>query len=442
MSVPIRGDIGDLAAFTEACDAHQAILAMSSAGPEVVASAAEAAERAGIALKILPDMKRRMGAGVSIRDMRDVSIDDLLGRTEVATDLDAVHRLLRGRRVLITGAGGSIGAEIARQVAACGPAELLLLDHDETHLHDVSMTLEVPHQQVLADIRSHDRIQRVFQAHRPQIVFHAAALKHVPLLETNPCEATATNVIGTRNVLDAAKAFGVERFVFVSTDKAVEPSSVMGATKRVGEELVRSMAPTNAPWCAVRFGNVLGSRGSVIPTFMRQIAAGGPVTVTDPRMTRYFMSIEEAVQLVLQATVLAEGGDVFVLDMGKPVRIVELARKMIELSGHEPGRDIAIEFVGIRPGEKLHEELFNVDEDVRGTRYGKIRRATRPALDPQRLALGIEQLEMLVADGEATPVTTALWAALDPGSGRRDSGPGRHDTGERPLPASEPAGPS
>jgi FlaA1/EpsC-like NDP-sugar epimerase len=341
--------------------------------------------------------------------MRDVSIDDLLGRTEVVTDLDAVRAVLHGRRVLITGAGGSIGSEIARQVAECEPAALLLLDHDETHLHDVSTSLDSPHRQVLADIRNHDRIHRVFHEHRPEIVFHAAALKHVPLLETHPCEATATNVVGTRNVLEASSSVGVERFVFVSTDKAVEPSSVMGASKRVGEQLVLSHARPGAPWCAVRFGNVLGSRGSVIPTFMRQIAAGGPVTVTDRRMSRYFMSIEEAVQLVLQSTVLARGGEVFVLDMGVPVRIYDLAVRMIRLAGRRVGADVEIVITGIRPGEKFTEELHTPFEAPADTVHPSISRLDPRPVDAAAVSEGTDRLQRLALHARDDEVRALLF---------------------------------
>jgi FlaA1/EpsC-like NDP-sugar epimerase len=355
--------------------------------------------------------------------IRDVRIDDLLGRKEVVTDLDAVAALLRGRRVLITGAGGSIGSEIARQVAACAPAELLLVDHDETHLHDTAGTLAGPATSILADIRDLGRVRQVFDQHRPEVVFHAAAHKHVPLLEDHPCEAAATNVIGTHNLLVTARDHQVERVVFISTDKAVEPSSVMGATKRVGELLLRAQAPAGARWCAVRFGNVLGSRGSVIPTFMRQIEAGGPVTITDARMTRYFMSIEEAVQLVLQSAALAQGGEVFVLDMGEPVRIVDLAERMIRLSGRRVGADVELVVTGVRPGEKLSEELAHVAEELTSTVHPSINRLRgderpgRPSDDDidalRHLVAGLrdDEVRSVVFDLAAAPSATAEGAA-------------------------------
>ena len=336
--------------MVEHTGANLAVFAMTNAPQETIRRAAAAAEEADVALKIVPGISSAMNGGISLRDIRDVQIEDLLGREEIATDLDAVRAILTGRRVLITGAGGSIGSEIARQVFACDPERLILLDHDETHLHDVAGELRDDSVvQVLADIRNRRQMHAVFDEHRPNVVFHAAAHKHVPLLEAHPTEAVMTNVVGTSNVLDAAGEVGVERLVAISTDKAVYPSSVMGASKRISEQLVIARTPPSAAYCAVRFGNVLGSRGSVVPTFMRQIEAGGPVTVTDPRMTRYFMSIEEAVQLVLQASTLAEagsGGEVFMLDMGEPVLILDLAERMIRLSGRQPGTDIEIEIIG------------------------------------------------------------------------------------------------
>src|SRR5436190_932143 len=270
----------------------------------------------------------------SLRDVRDLRIDDLLGREQVEIDLQMVRGLLRGRRVLVTGGGGSIGAEIARQVAEFHPAMLIILDHDETHLHDAAELLPANTRQVLADIRNRELIEHIFVSIRPEVVFHAAALKHVPLLESHACEAVSTNVLGTVNVVDAAVRSGVERFVHISTDKAAGPISVMGASKWLAEQVVLLRKPASRKLCAVRFGNVLGSRGSVIPTFQRQIAAGGPVTVTDRRMTRYFMSTDEAVRLVLLAAARSRRRDVLALEMGEQVNIFELARRMIRLCGY------------------------------------------------------------------------------------------------------------
>ncbi len=357
--VPVVGGFDQLATVALSADLHQAILAVPSAELGDVRRAAELADQAGLPLRVLPPVREIVGGRVQTAALRDLRIDDLLGRTPVDTDLTAVRSLLAGRRVLVTGAGGSIGSEIARQVAECGPAELLLLEHDETHLHELMATLHttVPSTALLADVRHRDHVIRLFSKHRPEVVFHAAAHKHVPLLEAHPCEAVKTNVMGTRNVVDAAVHAGTNRLVFVSTDKAVAPSSVMGATKRLGEVMTLAAGSADTSYCAVRFGNVLGSRGSVIPTFVRQIEAGGPVTVTDPRMTRYFMSIPEAVQLVLQAAAMSTGSEIFMLEMGEPVRIIDLAKRMIRLSGYRPGTDVEIRVTGVRPGEKLEEAL-------------------------------------------------------------------------------------
>jgi FlaA1/EpsC-like NDP-sugar epimerase len=354
-------------------------------------------------------MAELVAGPVSIRDVRDLRIEDLLGRQEVPMDRERVRRIIAGQRVLITGAGGSIGSEIARQVADLGPATLVLMDHDETHLHDVVATIgRADPAVVLADIRCPDRTMAAFERYRPTVVFHAAALKHVPILEQFPVEAVATNVLGTRNVVLAAKAVGTSRFVFVSTDKAVHPTNVMGASKRLGEQIVLGEAPAGAAWCAVRFGNVIGSRGSVVPTFLRQIAAGGPVTVTDERMTRYFMSIEEAVQLVLQAAAMACGGSLFMLEMGEPVRIIDLAERMIRLAGRRPGVDIAIRITGPRPGEKLTEELSAADERREPTDHPHIVRVIPRLPDAAAVRAGVALLEALAAVRDADQTAATL----------------------------------
>jgi len=272
-------------------------------------------------------------------------------------------------------------------------------------------------------------MERVFQAERPEIVFHAAAYKHVPMMELNPLQAVANNALGTQVMADLSERYSVDRFCLISTDKAVEPKTVMGGSKALAERVVEARGTTShTRFAAVRFGNVLGSSGSVLPIFQHQIERGGPVTVTHAEMSRFFMTIPEAVQLVIEATGIADGGDIFVLNMGEPVKIIDLARRMIELSGHEPGVDIAIDVVGIRPGEKLHEELFNVDEEVRPTRYGKIMRATRPAIDADRLRQSLDELGRLVADGRPEPVANALWNTLR-GRGGDEDGEGQ---GARP----------
>ncbi len=313
-----------------------------------------------VRLRILPAAEDVMEDRSGAVDIRDISVEDLLARPRVATDLEEVATLLKDKRVLITGAGGSIGGEIVGQVLGFEPAGVWALDRDETLLHDASLGWKGEAHIVLADVRDADKTLRTFERIRPDVVFHAAALKHVPVLEEFPDEAVLTNVVGTRNVIEAGSRAGMSHFVLISTDKAVDPASVMGATKRIAELMVQLGQHRNdgCVYTAVRFGNVLGSRGSVIPTFVEQIKIGGPVTVTDAEMTRYFMTVDEAVQLVLQASALAQTDPkCFVLDMGEPVRIVDLARSLIRLAGLTPGTDIAIEYTGRRPGEKLTERL-------------------------------------------------------------------------------------
>jgi FlaA1/EpsC-like NDP-sugar epimerase len=409
LGIRVSGGLDRLAALARATQADLAILAMSSAPADLVRQTAAAAEEAGVALKIVGGLVGRVRGNAGIRSVRDLEIDDLIGREAVRTDLEAVRHMLTGRRVLITGAGGSIGAEIARQVAQCQPVVVVAVDHDESHLHDMAASIaDARVIQVLADIRDAAVVQRVFDRHRPELVFHAAAHKHVPLLEDHPIEAVRTNVLATANLLAAADAVGVERFVFISTDKAVEPSSVMGASKRIGEQLVLSGTRPGSTHAAVRFGNVLGSRGSVVPTFARQIAHGGPVTVTDARMTRYFMSIEEAVQLVLQAAALARGGDLFVLDMGEPVRILDLAQRMIRLAGLRVGADIEVQVVGVRPGEKLEEELIGHDEPTDPTEHPAISRVSPTIPDGAALHASIARLETLSDEHRDDDVRHAL----------------------------------
>jgi FlaA1/EpsC-like NDP-sugar epimerase len=305
-------------------------------------------------------------------------------------------------------------------VLRAGPAALIMIDHAENNLFEIDRQVSgrgrtVP---IIADCRDRDLMERLLVEYRPSIVFHAAAYKHVPMMELNPLQAVDNNALATASLTELASIHGVERFCLISTDKAVEPKTIMGATKALGERIVESRDRRSATrFAAVRFGNVLGSSGSVVPIFRQQIAAGGPVTVTDAEMTRYFMTIPEAVQLVIEATGIADGGDIFVLDMGDPVRIMDLAENMIRLSGREPGRDIAIEVVGIRPGEKLHEELFNLDEHVQTTRYGRILRATRPALDPVAIRVGLDLLRERVDAGDRSGAADVLWRTL---SVRRD----------------------
>jgi FlaA1/EpsC-like NDP-sugar epimerase len=409
--VRIVGRIRALPKVVERLGVAEVLLAIPSATSELVREVVRLCEQADVGLRVLPSVREAVGGKVTARDIRDLRIEDLLGRQQVRMDLLAISRMLRGRRVLVTGAGGSIGSEISRQVAGFDPASLVLLDHDETHLHDLAMDLEgAPFvEQVLADIRDPDRVLSVLMAYRPEVVFHAAAHKHVPVLEAHPQEALLTNVIGTANLADAALATGVKRFVLISTDKAVHPESVMGSSKRFAELIVGSLHGKNGcRFCAVRFGNVLGSRGSVIPTFLRQIQRGGPVTVTDPSMTRYFMSVQEAVQLVLQAATLSRGGEVFTLDMGEPVKIIDLARRLIRLSGRVPDRDIQIAIVGTRPGEKMAEEVVNDEEESLPSGHPSIVVSQSRNPDRRALRLAIREMEDLSHEGRLTDLALRM----------------------------------
>ncbi|WP_251671011.1 MULTISPECIES: nucleoside-diphosphate sugar epimerase/dehydratase [unclassified Sporosarcina] len=344
------------------------VIAIPSLNKQPMAELMKRCVETGVKTQTIPRIEDLMTGKVSVQDMRDVKIEDLLGREEVELDMQAIADKLTDKTIMITGAGGSIGSEICRQVADFRPKKLLLLGHGENSIYTIDMELRqkvsadteiIP---IIADVQDRTRIFDVVSEMKPDVIYHAAAHKHVPLMECNPMEAVKNNIFGTKNVAEAARFFGVSHFVLVSTDKAVNPPNVMGATKRFAEMIVQNLAKdSDTKFAAVRFGNVLGSRGSVVPLFKKQIAKGGPVTVTDPEMTRYFMTIPEASRLVIQAGTLARGGEVFVLDMGEPVKIVDLAKNLIRLSGYEED-EIGIQYSGIRPGEKLFEELMNENE--------------------------------------------------------------------------------
>jgi FlaA1/EpsC-like NDP-sugar epimerase len=415
LGVPVVGSIADIPDAADRYTLQQVLLTIPNPPPELVERVLQECEKAGLTMKVLPGVSNLVsgdGSKSSLRLARSPRIEDLLGRTPVPIDLDTVRRSLEGRRVLVTGAGGSIGSEICRQVAGLEPAALVLLDHDETHLHDTAATVPVPCTQALVDITNRSAVFEAFRRFQPEVVFHAAAHKHVPVLEQYPIEAVTTNVFGTLNVVEAATEVGVGRFVQISTDKAVRPSSVMGASKRLAEQIVLSRSPYGASFCTVRFGNVLGSRGSVIPTFSRQIANGGPVTVTDARMTRFFMSVEEAVQLVLESSVLSDGGgEVFMLEMGEPVRILDLAERMIRLSGFQVGVDIPIHMVGIRPGEKLDEELSTPEEEILTTYHPYINQLIPITASAEKFAADLQGLHEAVLRRDAGEVRALLFDA-------------------------------
>jgi FlaA1/EpsC-like NDP-sugar epimerase len=405
----------------EICDRmrpDEVFIAIPSAPGTLRAKVVAACRERDISVQTLPTVFELLRGGVQLtRQLREVQVEDVLGRDPVVMELDRVGAYLQDRIVLVTGAGGSIGAELSRQIARVQPRLLVLLDHAEGPLFEIDRELTSERhftavEAVLADCKEADRMLEVMQRFKPDVVFHAAAYKHVPLMEANPLEAVRNNAIATRVTAETAAVAGAERFVLISTDKAVNPQTVMGASKAMAEWIMAAAGQRHprTRFISVRFGNVLASSGSVVPIFRSQIERGGPVTVTHPEMTRYFMTIPEAVQLVIQAADLGgTSGDVFVLEMGEPVRIVDLARNMIALAGQEPDVDIAIEFTGPRPGEKIHEELFNADEEPRPTAAERIVRAGRLApLDADWVDRTVTELEGLVASGDETDLAARV----------------------------------
>ncbi len=378
MGIPVLGDRNSIPELVDKYGVQEIIIAIPSATGRTVREIIAICQETSASIKILPGMFELLDGKVTVNHIREVQVEDLLGREPVKLDLEEISQYLNKKVVLVTGAGGSIGSELCRQIAGFSPQKLLLLDHCENNVYDIDLELRHNHPELdivplVKDIRDAQSIKEMFKKFKPAVVFHAAAHKHVPLMEVNPEEAVKNNVLGTYNVAAAADLYGAKKFVLISTDKAVNPTSVMGATKRVAEMVIQHLDKTSSTnYVAVRFGNVLGSRGSVVPLFKKQIANGGPVTLTHPEMVRYFMTIPEAVQLVIQAGAMAKGGEIFVLDMGEPVKIIDLAKSMIKLSGFEPGVDIDIVVTGMRPGEKLYEELLTAEEGVNATTHKRI----------------------------------------------------------------------
>jgi FlaA1/EpsC-like NDP-sugar epimerase len=411
----------DLARVLDEVEPDEVVIAVPSAPGTLRARVVAACRERGIPVRTTPTVFEllRDGSGQLrvTRQLREVRVEDMLGREPVREELQRVGAYLAGEVVMVTGAGGSIGAELCRQIARVGPRRLVLVDHAEDNLFEIRRELEderhirtaVP---VLADCKEEERMREVIAEHRPTVVFHAAAYKHVAMMEQNPVEAIRNNALATRLVARICGALGVGTFVLVSTDKAVNPATVMGASKALAEWAVEAEAAKHpgTRYATVRFGNVLGSSGSVVPIFRRQIAAGGPVTVTDERMTRYFMTIPEAVQLIIRAGSLSgePSGEIFVLEMGEPMRIIDLAKDMIRLSGLEPDRDIAIDIVGARPGEKFHEELFNIHEHPQPTPVQRIQRASHDRLDPSWVDRTFADINLLVLEGDAAALAKTV----------------------------------
>lgn len=398
--IPVIGGVDNIIEISNKLNITHIIIAIPSAKKCKIAPIIQICKQTKAQVKIIPQLNDLIEGKLNINQIRNVEVEDLLGREPV--QVDRMTNYVMNKNILVTGAGGSIGSELCRQIAAAKPVQLILLGHGENSIYTIEMELRTKNPQlklisIIADIQDRKRMDQVFDTYRPEVVFHAAAHKHVPLMEANPSEAIKNNVLGTMNVAECANRYGVERFVLISSDKAVNPTSVMGATKRIAEMFIQGLSISSKTiYTSVRFGNVLGSRGSVIPRFKEQIRNGGPVTVTHPEMIRYFMTIPEAVQLVIQAGALAKGGEIFVLDMGRPIKIVDLARDLIRLSGFEPDQDISIQYSGIRPGEKLYEELLTQEEGVTSTKHDRIFIAKPSYVDLHALKMKIRELEKVL----------------------------------------------
>ncbi|MFD0680802.1 MULTISPECIES: polysaccharide biosynthesis protein [unclassified Paenibacillus] len=413
MNLPVIGSRSSIVEAVEKLEIEEIIITIPSLTRKEASEIIDVCKMTKAKLKMIPRINDLIDGKVTVNEIRDVDVEDLLGRDQVKLDLEGIATYVKNKTVLITGAGGSIGSELCRQIAPFHPKRLLLLGHGENSIYTIEMEMrrtfpDLQLETIIADIQDTERINEVFSTYRPEVVFHAAAHKHVPLMERNPAEAVKNNVFGTKNVAEAADRFGSERFVLISSDKAVNPTSIMGTTKRIAEMLIQSLdKASRTKFVAVRFGNVLGSRGSVIPRFKEQIVMGGPVTVTHPDMIRYFMTIPEAVQLVVQAGAYAEGGEIFILDMGAPVRILQLAEDLIRFSGFEPYEDIDIEFSGIRPGEKMFEELLTNEEGLSSTKHDRIFVGKPVTINRTELESEIKKLEKVLS-GDQSKLTEEL----------------------------------
>jgi FlaA1/EpsC-like NDP-sugar epimerase len=412
--VPVLGPIAKVSELVEKHGVDEVVIAIPSMTGREMRQVVEICQKAGVVLRTVPGVDHLIDGKVNVSQLQEVKIEDLLGRAPVELDMNSLQEFLRGKTVLVTGAGGSIGSELCRQVCRFGPARIVLVEQAENALFHIHRNLRQAYPEVtvvpcIADICDAKRLETVFAKEKPGVVFHAAAHKHVPMMEWNPGEAIKNNVFGTKKVADLADRYGAEKFVMVSTDKAVNPTSIMGVSKRTAEIYVQALSQrSRTHYVTVRFGNVLGSEGSVVPIFKEQIAKGGPVTVTHPEMKRYFMTIPEACQLVLQAGSMGEGGEIFVLDMGEPVKIVDLARDLIKLSGLKPGEDIEIRFTGLRPGEKLFEELSIDGENADKTKHPKIFVGRFKAHAWQDVERGLAELHPLTEAGDLSEIRAAF----------------------------------
>jgi FlaA1/EpsC-like NDP-sugar epimerase len=421
--VRVLGTTQDLPHLMSDNRPDELVIAIPSAAGETRQRIVNICRDAGVPVKTLPSVHELISGDLNLsRQLREVQVEDVLGREAVELDLTSIASYITGSTVLVTGAGGSIGSELCRQLASLGAERLILVDHAESSLVDIERELQHERQftatvAALADVKNGAKMRRLFERHRPSVVFHAAAYKHVPLMEANPLESARNNIFSTKVLSEVAAEHGVESFVLVSTDKAVRPQNVLGQTKAVCEWIVEAAAAREANgngtrYISVRFGNVLGSSGSVIPLFRHQIARGGPVTVTHPDMERYFMTIPEAVQLIIQAGAIGDSGDIFVLDMGEPVKILGLAHNMIRLSGKEPNVDVPVEYIGVRPGEKLHEELWGDGEEALPTSHAKLLRCASRPVDPAWLDEELAEIERLLDEDEAVEVVARLAAMV------------------------------
>lgn len=416
----VLGGIKDIPKIIEKEKAGVMIIALPSVGSKIIKQAVELGRMSGLKkIKIIPPLAEIIGGEVDVGKLKEVQVDDLLGREPVALDAKLIKNFIYNKKILITGAAGSIGSELSRQVLKFRPSELFILDRDETGIFNITNELNYKFPRlkiipVIADIQDKEKIDKIFNQFRPDIIFHAAAYKHVPLMESHPDEAVKNNVFGTRAMVEAALKYGVSKFIFISTDKSVNPTSIMGATKRLGEMFCQNFnqlsfsGKLKTKFISVRFGNVLDSRGSVIPVFREQIKKGGPVEVTHPEMKRYFMLISEACLLVMEAGAMGQGGEVFVLDMGKPIKILDLAKEMIKLSGFEPDKDIPIVFPGPRPGEKIFEEILTTEEGTLATKHKKIFIAKISPPESNKIEIYFNELKKKISKGNSQEIVDIL----------------------------------